>query len=270
MTQVLLDLLEVLLLLTAFSITTAPSVKRMILTYRIQSTLLALVVGLTALTKSEQLKGNSDATTVLILILLIILLPIILAWVIKPLLVRATLSKERLTIVLFAPTLQRIIRPFVTRSVKTSVDRSMLRYNEMERSAEREWLQQKPPGKRQYAFVLFLILVFIAFLIASAFKPDVRIGLLVSLTLHLIGLYNMFAKRDIISQVIGLLIMDHGLYLAVVRIVEIPVPAALFVVSLYFYTVITMFILVILLPRLRQVTESIDLFEISEKSNLRG
>ena len=146
----------------------------------------------------------------------------------------------------------------------------MLRYNEMERSAEREWLQQKPPGKRQYAFVLFLILVFIAFLIASAFKPDVRIGLLVSLTLHLIGLYNMFAKRDIISQVIGLLIMDHGLYLAVVRIVEIPVPAALFVVSLYFYTVITMFILVILLPRLRQVTESIDLFEISEKSNLRG
>jgi hypothetical protein len=64
--------------------------------------------------------------------------------------------------------------------------------------------------------------------------------------------------------------MYHGLYLAVVKIVEIPVPATFFVISLYFYTLITVFILVILLPRVRQVAGSIDLSEVSNQSNLKG
>ena len=103
---------------------------------------------------------------------------------------------------------------------------------------------------------MFPVLLLIAFLVpftitSSTFLLTERIGLAVSLTLHLAGLYYMtFPGRDIITQVVGLLVMDHGLYLAVVKIVEIPVPAAFFVISLYFYTAITIFILVILLPEL--------------------
>ena len=80
----------------------------------------------------------------------------------------------------------------------------------------------------------------------------------------------MVVKRDIISQVVGLLIMDQGIYLAVVKIIEIPVPADLFVLSLYFYTLITIFILVILLPEIRVRTDSIDLGEIARKSDLKS
>ena len=47
-------------------------------------------------------------------------------------------------------------------------------------------------------------------------------------------------------------------------------PADLFVISLYFYTLITIFILVILLPQVRAKTKSIDLNRIAENSDLRS
>ncbi|MBK8050830.1 MAG: hypothetical protein IPK16_29235 [Anaerolineales bacterium] len=97
-----------------------------------------------------------------------------------------------------------------------------------------------------------------------------RVGLAVALALNLVGLFNMIIKQDIISQVIGLLIMDQGLYLAVVKIVKIPVPATYFVISLYFYTLITVFILLILLPKLRATAQSIDLTEIAHESDLKS
>jgi hydrogenase-4 membrane subunit HyfE len=125
-------------------------------------------------------------------------------------------------------------------------------------------------------FVFLLSLAFFtSFQIIPGFASDdpnslaERIGLAVSLALHLVGLYNMVVKGDIISQVIGLLVMDHGLYLAVVKIVAIPVPAAFFVVSLYFYTLITVFILVFLLPQVRRLV-GIDLDEIAQQSKLEG
>ena len=92
---------------------------------------------------------------------------------------------------------------------------------------------------------------------------------MVSLSLHLIGLYNMVVKRDIISQVIGLLVMDHGLFLAVVKIVAIPVPATFFVISLYFYTLITLVILLVLLPSVSRVA-GVNLSEIPASSELKG
>ena len=97
-----------------------------------------------------------------------------------------------------------------------------------------------------------------------------QIGLLTSLLLALSGLYNMVIKQDIISQVIGLLMMDHGLYLAVVKIVPVPYPATFFVIALYFYTLITVFILVILLPRVCDAVKSIDLTDVRARSDLKG
>ena len=80
----------------------------------------------------------------------------------------------------------------------------------------------------------------------------------------------MVIRHDIISQVIGLLVMDHGLYLAVVKIVAVPVPATFFVISLYFYTLITLVILLVLVPQMRRRTNTIDLDEIAHNSTLEG
>lgn len=270
-----LDLLEVILLLTALIIITSVTVNSKIKVYRIQSGLLAFVTGLSAFIKAVDGGGGN----LVLLILLIALLPLLLAWAIKTLLARATLAiptaasiKEQVL-----PVLVWLVRPLLPNHLKEyrRIKRSIFFFQKIERDAEREWLRYKAPAKIPFQLLVFLTLVFVAFfivsqIIAARFLLSERIGLVVSLALHLIGLYNMVVKQDLISQVIGLLIMDHGLYLAVVKIVEIPVPATFFVISLYFYTLITLFILVILLPRVRQVTGSIDLSEISDRSNLKG
>lgn len=244
---------EIALLVTALIITTSEPVEQIITTYQLQSWVLAGVTGLTAVIKV--IEGGRARVDVAILILFIVVLPIMLAVFIKRLLIRVTI-------------------PTVTGTGHVH----------MQRQAQQEWLKYKtavniqpwPTVNTQFRdLLIFVVLVSVAFLIAfqiiaGEFPSSDRIGLMVSLALHLVGLYNMVVKREIISQVLGLLIMDHGLYLAVVKIVAIPVPATFFVISLYFYTLITIFILVILLPRVRDITGSIDLSEISEKSDLKG
>jgi hydrogenase-4 membrane subunit HyfE len=88
----------------------------------------------------------------------------------------------------------------------------------------------------------------------------------VSMALLLQGLFTMGNKRDIIAQVIGLLVMEHGLFLAAVRIVPAAL-ALLFVMSLFFYVLITLTILVWILPELHRASNSI---EVSDNSRLRG
>lgn len=243
----LLDPLEVTLLITALWITVRDSVKQIIVTYRIQSYLLAVVTGMTALIKLFEQEESGFPRTVF-LILLTVILPVMLALFIEPILVRATLAAS---------------------SFK-------LRLTEEEKGrVTRIWRKTEAASNRPRDIFIFVSLVGLAFLIAfqiiaGQFQPADRVGLMVSLTLHLTGLYNMMVKRDIISQIVGLLIMDHGLYLAVVKIVAVPVPATFFVISLYFYTLITIVILVLLLPRIRRLFGSTDLSEIAGKSRLEG
>lgn len=243
----LLEPLEVTLLVTALWITIRASVEQIIEIYRIQSYLLAVVTGMTALIKLFEQEESGFPTTVF-LILLTVILPVMLALFIEPILVRATLA----------------------------VSSFKLRLTEEEKGrATRIWRKTETSSTRPRDIFIFVSLVGLAFLIAFQIiaNPEQatdRVGLMVSLTLHLTGLYNMMVKRDIISQIVGLLIMDHGLYLAVVKIVAVPVPATFFVVSLYFYTLITVFILVLLLPRIRRLFGSTDLSEIAGKSRLEG
>ena len=271
-----LDFLEVLLVVTAMWITISDVVKQVIFVYRIQSLILAIVATLAAGIKLAEKPSSSDVSNV-VLILLIALLPLFLFAFIRPLLVRATLSKtdpsvsEELKMLLagvlgqFIPILDRW-RRFRIRHEK---------YLAQERDAESAWIGRKIVSSSQRVLLVLPVLLMIAFLVpftitAPGFSSSEKIGLAVSLALYLMGLYNMtLPRRDIISQVIGLLVMDHGLYLAVVKIVEIPVPAAFFVISLYFYTAITMFILVILLPELRRQTGSIERAIIAEMSLLK-
>jgi hydrogenase-4 membrane subunit HyfE len=271
-----LDLLEVFLVVTTMWITISDTVKQVVFVYRLQSLVLAVVTALAAGIKLAERPSAGDVSNV-VLILLIAFLPLFLFAFIKPLLVRATLSKtdpsvsEELRMLLagvvgqFTPIFDRW-RRFRIRHEK---------YRNQERDAETAWIGRKVESSSQRVLLVLPALLLVAFLVpfmitTPGFSSSEKIGLAVSLALHLLGLYNMtLPQRDIISQVIGLLVMDHGLYLAVVKIVEIPVPAAFFVISLYFYTAITMFILIILLPELRRQTGSIERAIIAEKSLLK-
>jgi hydrogenase-4 membrane subunit HyfE len=220
------------------------SVNRVIATYRLQSWLLAAVTGLAALT---ELIRQQRLAVFVVFVGMVVLLPVALAMWIRPLLIRATARTEP----------GRLLP-----SAAAQAD------------AERVWRDSSETAvvTRIVDVVAFLGVMAVAFLAASrlAQEPAQQIGLLVSLALPFAGLYNMLAKRDIISQIIGLLVMDHGLYLAVVKVVEIPTPAIFFVVSLYFYTLITVAILLFMLPQVRRVTGQIDLDEIARQSELKG
>ena len=294
-----LNLLEVLLLVTAMLATLCETVSQTITYYQWQSALLAVVVTATAIAKAS-VTDQQSAVNVGILILFIALLPMLLLVAIRPLLHRATLAykshstMDDLKMIVAAgmgPLIAWLDRwrlhagseqtgiPGATSRLRQRVIERLQRYRELERDAEAEWQRRQTMQRSIGSLLLLPLLVLIAFLVPSAiptgapeinFDQSERIGLAVSLALHLIGLYNMVVKRDIISQVVGLLIMDQGIYLAVVKIIEIPVPADLFVLSLYFYTLITIFILVILLPEIRVRTDSIDLGEIARKSDLKS
>ncbi len=241
--------LEVALVITAFLVTTSDSIQKVITTYRIQCILLAVVTGATAITRAPP---GINLSVLIIFFIFIFILPIMLAIFIELLLIRATVSD--------------------------------LPGHKPDADARQVWLKYKATRSTQAHSIWFLALVLLAFLIAfqifasgltpagpsRALLQQERIGLMVFLALHLTGLYNLVIKHDIISQVIGLLTMDHGLYLAAVKIVAIPVPAGFFVLSLYFYTLITIFILVFLLPRVRRFTRTIDLSEIADSSHLKG
>jgi hydrogenase-4 membrane subunit HyfE len=240
---------EIFLLLTAFLITAHGAVKGAILYYRIQSILLAAITGFAVFKKL--LEEGQEPYFVVILIGFFVFLPLALFFSIEWLLARAT--------------------------IKTS--EKLLGLNKTQHStAERAWLRQIseiPP----VTVALFLGLITLAVAVAfgaiplahnNQFDLPKRIGLVVSLSLFLTGLLNTATKTDLISQVIGLLTMDHGLYLAVVKIVNIPFPATLFILALYFYTFITIAIIFFIVPQVRYETGSIDLNEIAGSSDLEG
>jgi hydrogenase-4 membrane subunit HyfE len=237
--------MEIGLLVTALMVTVSASVNRVIVYYRLQSLLLAAVTGMGALSGMIQ-RGEPPFATV-VFVGLIVVLPLGLAIGIRWLLIRATArpQEERLAAGESAHSdAERIWRDSSETAVKT----------------------------RPLDVAAFVALMAVSFLVASQITqvPVVQIGLLVSLALPFTGLYNMVFKRDIISLSIGLLVMDHGLYLAVVKVVNVPDPARLFVISLYFYTLITLAILVFMLPQLRRITDQIDLDEIARQSELKG
>jgi hydrogenase-4 membrane subunit HyfE len=243
----ILILLEWALIFLAYKITTGKTIKDAIFWYRLQCLTLAYATTTTAIIRSTD---NS-----LVLFALIGILPLGLFWVIEALLMNATL---------YDPSL-RLWQQFKAPS------------RQFQYKIERIWKNvEGVSSSNRIEVVVFAIFLSIAILITQLVSVQSslpiyrieRVGLIVSLGLHLIGLYNMIVKRDVFSQVIGLLIMDHGLYLAIVKIVAVPVPANLFVLALYFYTLITAIILVLMLPRVSAATDTIDLDQIAKTSEL--
>lgn len=247
--ELFLAAIEITLLFTAFLVTVHNGVEGAIQYYRIQSILLAFVTGGFALV--SLLDGSPFSFLDFWLFSGVVFLPLALAISIKWLLARATMQASG--------------NPF-------KFSRPQLF------SAERVWLQQTLQASA-WSVALFLGAVGLSAAVAfgGVFPLDnqqitllLRASLLVSISLFLAGLLNTASKSDIISQVIGLLTMDHGLYLAVVTIVDFQRLAWLFIAALYFYTFITLSIIVILIPRVRQDANSIDLDAIANGSDLKG
>ncbi|MGB8645781.1 MAG: hypothetical protein WCF84_11130 [Anaerolineae bacterium] len=251
-----LTVAEFALIVTTFLITTRQSIHGTIRWYRIQCLFVALASALTAW--NRRMQGDISS-----LLFMILLLPLLLFLGIKSVLELATVQPDQPESV---RGIWRKLHPF------SSEHRDLVtRVNQIWNDASKESL----PSRKD--LIWFFLLLGAAFFIAYFLVPgratedmDKKIGLGVSLSLHLIGFYNMnlARKRDIISQIIGLLMMDHGLYLAVVKIVGIPVPAGYFVTALYFYTGITMVILFFMIPRISRLFGTINLDKIAQKSNL--
>ncbi len=240
--------LELLLLMTAYQITTQREVPEVIKRYSWQSFLLAGTGVLTAI-DSVQKKPQTILGSA-IPIILIAFLPFALGFWIESVLARATVYQEG----------QGFLNIFPS--------------EEQKRLARVIWFTQRHGITGSAYLWVFLGLIFLAFAIVFwaeiGHEPDAQIGVSVSLALHLIGLYNTFLRRDILTQIIGILTMDQGMYLAILKLVTIPAPAFLFVIALYFYTIITVLILFFILPQLRQETGTLSLDEIAEDSTLEG
>lgn len=241
---------ELILLITAYLVTTQRDVPNVIKAYSWQSYILGGTGLLIAIT--QLLKRQTGFTESFLPVILIALLPFALGFFIEQVLARATVYQP---------------------GTKTKHAFWQFVSDEQKRLAHSIWLEQRHAisPRAGIALALLTILAFaIVFLGGLLEGPEPKIGISVSLALHLIGLYNTFLRRDILSQVIGILTMDQGMYLAILKVVNIPAPAVLFVIALYFYTVITLLILFLILPQLRHEVGTLSLDDIAEQSKLEG
>lgn len=248
-------LLSYLLVIMALAISASSTLKQMVTLYRAQSWVLTVVVLLTSVDPEEGVVRAVVAS--------LAVLPAALAVVVPPLLARASLWRQPARVPgdrsgprLSLATLRRSLRDPLT-------------------NADLIWLQHGNSRLRggQSASVDMLLIaaaVLVAFQLVRG-AEGIEVGavvpsLAVSIALVLQGLFTMANKRDIIAQVVGLLVIEHGLFLAAVRVAP-PELAFLFVLSLFFYVLVTLTILLWILPELHRASKSI---EVIDHSQLKG
>jgi hydrogenase-4 membrane subunit HyfE len=253
--QSAINILAVGMVLVALGIGSVASIQQMISLYRLQSLILALLTVLVALSAS-----SADPFTRVVLLAFAVLIPGLLAYIIEPLLAQATVPSE-------IPWAERLWRPFrraFSRGQRDAVQASIA-------EAMPVWLEHGLSSTRQIISVTFgLILVLSAYAVAISLvpkDPTRALNLGVALALLLLGIFSMINRQDLISQIMGLLVMDHGLFLAAVRVVTRPSLIPILVISLFLYILITLVILVILLPELHAASATI---EVSGQTELRG
>ncbi|SRR6266568_2712514 len=138
--------------------------------------------------------------------------------------------------------------------------------------AKRIWLRHggsRLPVSLSAAIDMFLIAtaVLAAYRLAAGKSVGVVApSLAASIALLLQGLFTMINKNDIVSQIIGLLVVDQGLFLAAVRVAPAEL-AYLFVLSLFLYVLVTLVILLWVLPGLHRTSSTI---EVVGNSTLKG
>lgn len=258
--QQFIEILSFAMVTIALGIISIGSVQRMIQLYQIQSLLLAL---LTVLIAFEP--GGFDRVTRMFLVAFAVLIPGALAYIIEPLLAQATVPREE------TRWMERLGHPFLrlfSRRYREEANQSI-------REALPVWLVHGlSPPKQIASAVVSLALTGAAYFIAfnlisgeAGTNTDRPWRLAVSLTLLMLGIFTMINRQDLISQIIGLLVMDHGLFLAVIRLIYPPSLIPTFVISLLLYILITLLILVILLPELHERSQTI---EVADQNTLKG
>jgi hydrogenase-4 membrane subunit HyfE len=239
--------LAFVMLLIAMLISTAPAVHQMIPLYKLQSISLALITLVTAITFP-----NVDPFSRL-LVLCFTFIPIGLMLLIEPLLVLASVPEDIST----GQRIRRLFNPLVLRQARLH--------------AYPVWLAQRPPARAGFGSILLdLVLIILAFIIAFSLVPEDRFTaniLAISFSLLLLGLSIMRSKQDIISQTMGLLVMEHGMFLAAIRLSSTSIVIVTFVISLFLYIIITLTILIFLLPDLHRISGTID---IDQQEQLKG
>lgn len=253
--QQVATLLSYLMVIMALAISASTTLKGMLKLYQAQAWVLTFVVLLTSLGPDRRQLA----------VTLLALLPATLAIVVPPLLGRASLDPPEPR--------ERSAGPRPGLRARMTSLRASLR--DAPARAELIWLQH---GSSRLtgglSAVIDMMLIAAAVLVANrlvrgvsgTMAVDVVPSLAVSIALLLQGLFTMSNKRDIIAQVIGLLVIEHGLFLVAVRVAP-PGLAVLFIWSLYFYVLVTLTILLWILPELHSAARSI---EVSDNSRLKG
>jgi hydrogenase-4 membrane subunit HyfE len=245
--NILYEGLAFFMLFMAIMISTAPAVYQMIPLYKLQSISLALITLMTAV----WFKSAEPFSRLLVYLFTII--PIMLMLIIEPLLVLASVPEDISTV----ERIKRLFNPLVL--------------NNSRRHAYPVWLAQRPSARTVFASILFdLLMIVLAFIVAFSLVQNDRFManmLAISFSLLLLGLSIMRGRQDIISQIMGLLIMEHGMFLAAIRLIDSSIVIVAFVISLFLYIMITLTILVFLLPDLHRISGTID---IDQQEQLKG
>ncbi len=250
-----IEILAVVMVLTALGIVSVGAIQHMIRLYQAQSLILALLTLLIALEPSM-----ADPTTRLFLGAFAVLIPCLLAYIIEPLLAQATVPREQ------APWSERLGHSFLRIFSRQYRQES----GQFVQKARAVWLEHGlSPRRQRSSAIISLALTATAYVIASHLiaEPARARSLAVSTTLLMLGFFTMINQRDLISQILGLLVMDHGLFLATVWVTSLPSLIATFILSLFLYILITLVILMILLPELHAQSKTIN---VAEQNELQG
>jgi hydrogenase-4 membrane subunit HyfE len=250
-------LLAYLMVIMALLISASTTLTQMVRLYQAQAWVLTVVVLLTSL----------EAGGIRVAVAALALLPATLAVVVPPLLARASLIRVPV----------RPARPAGRGTAGLRARGATLRRSLRDQrvSAELIWLQHggsRLRGGQSAAVDMLLIAtaVLVAYRLIRGVGgvniDEVVPSLAVTFALVLQGLFTMGNKRDIIAQVVGLLVIEHGLFLAAVRLAPSEL-VYLFVLGLFFYVLVTLTILLWILPELHRASKSI---EVDDHNRLKG
>jgi hydrogenase-4 membrane subunit HyfE len=250
-----IEILAAIMALTALGIVSVGAIQHMIRLYQAQSLILAL---LTLLIAREP--DIAQPTTRIFLGAFAVFIPCLLAYIIEPLLAQATVPREQ------APWSERLGHSFL----RVFSPQYRQESGQLVGEARAVWLEHGLSPQRQRSSALIsLALTATAYVTASHLitDPERAQSLAVSTTLLLLGFFTMISQRDLISQILGLLVMDHGLFLATVWVTTLPSLIPTFIISLFLYILITLVILMILLPELHAQSKTIN---VAEQNELQG
>ena len=254
----LVEALALLMLLMALLIASARTVQQMIRYYQWQCLLLAVITFVVGATPDA---AQNTEGVFRINVIIFAAIPLLLAYLIEPLLANATVPEE----LSFGQRWRRL----TSRSV----------YAEIRRRALPSWLEKRPTRRGAMLYLAVnLGLMVLAYFVAHQLLPPANAqeinqgipqanSLAVSLALVLVGLVSMTNKQDIISQIMGLLVMEDGLFLAAIRVTAVRTVISTFIVSLFLYTIITLLLLAVLLPELHRLSGTL---EIDEQQQQKG